>query len=94
MEYNYHIVAVRIVKYWDKFLYMSSCAHQQRTTNIAINYLAKSCYADQHIKYVWHYLREKTVRDLQFLGNDGQLDRVCIEGDDPRHASDEQVDEP
>jgi hypothetical protein len=27
MDYNYHIVAVRTVKYWEKFLYMLSCAH-------------------------------------------------------------------
>jgi hypothetical protein len=34
------------------------------------------------------------VRDLRFLDDDDRPDGVCVEGDDPRRASDEEVDEP
>jgi hypothetical protein len=50
-------------------------------------------YIDQHIQSVRHDLRGEIVGDLRFLDNN-RSDRVRVQGDDPRRASDEEIDEP
>jgi hypothetical protein len=46
------------------------------------------------MQYVRHDLRGEIVHDLWFLDDDDRPDEVRVEGDDPRHASNKEVDEP